>query len=1100
MKDLTKTPVQPAPPGCGRRLLSHLIDERAADGHPRPFASIPISRNAADGYRDVSYAVFANAINRLARWLLDNLGSPATPFEPIVYIAGADLRYHVLNVAAVKAGYIVFLPSPRNSQEAFDSLMAECGAQKLLIEDKPSPAVAMIEKTRSMQKFTIPSLEMLLDPTPVPQIHLEATWEEYRFKPFLQIHSSGSTGIPKLSLDAYQMLDTNEAFGRLGDQRLLVSFPPFHMAGLIYGLAFPCWCDSTVVLPPAAPLTADVVNEIHLQAKVDYSALAPSVVTDLAKNPQYLENLSKLKGLGFAGGPLSEATGQLIVPHTVLHAGIGASEWMCAPLLPKTPDEWPYFRFNERQGGYEFRERGEGLYEMCIVRQPEWELAQPVFVNFPDLDEFCSKDLFSKHPTKLGLWKYVSRLDDVIVFSNGEKLNPVTFEGLVTTSPDVKGCVVVGQGRFQAALIIEPGDHNEAEILEKIWPIVERANGPTVKHGRIAKDHVFFTSPGKPLPRAGKGTVQRAAANRLYAEEIEELYSSLQDGQQRGDVRQKKQGILLGSYEEAKSSISAYLCKELDIAGLGDDEDFFAYGLDSLQDINLVRAINTSREVPIDTKLVYDNATVNKLTAALLERNLERYDFNNDSDDEELKESWLAMDEMYDEMTAQIGRTEKRKKLSRKTKNRTVKPVVQPDGGTTAWLQVLSMFLVNVNNWGLVNSFGVFQAFYQERYLSDYPASSIAWIGTIQGALLLIVGVISGPLFDRGYFKTTLTLGSVGLVFALMMLSLSKEYYQIMLTQGVLLGVCEGLLYIPSVALVPVWFKKNRGLAVGLSTGGGSIGGVIYPAMFYRLLEEVGFAWAVRIMGFIALATLGCAILLSKPLSPRSPRQLVDMSSFRDVSYLAFIASAFLLLAGMFVPFFLATIYSASVLQTTTPISFYVISILNAAQFLGRVLPAWASDYKHSMFGPEAWQFTGELALGIMGFCWAGVHNLGGYIPWLIIYGFLSGFALTLPAIVLPYICPNLAVYGTRIGMLYAIAGIGFLISTPIATAANTASGGFLGSQMWTGATCVGASLLFLVTAFEARKRRLLYEMGKRERRLLRRKGRKLRLEDVEKA
>lgn len=58
-------------------------------------------------------------------------------------------------------------------------------------------------------------------------------------------------------------------------------------------------------------------------------------------------------------------------------------------------------------------------------------------------------------------------------------------------------------------------------------------------------------------------------------------------------------------------------------------------------------------------------------------------------------------------------------------------------------------------------------------------------------------------------------------------------------------------------------------------------------------LETVGFAWAVRVMGFIALATLGCAVLLSRPLSPRSPRQLVDLSSFRDLSYLTFLASAF---------------------------------------------------------------------------------------------------------------------------------------------------------------------------------------------------------------
>lgn len=599
-----------------------------------------------------------------------------------------------------------------------------------------------------------------------------------------------------------------------------MSFPPFHVAGLVYGLAYPCWCDTTVVLPPIAPLTADVVNEVHLQANVTVSALAPSIVTDLAKNTEYLENISRLNGLVFAGGPLSEATGKLIAPRTVLHAGYGASEWIAAPMLPKSPQYWPYIHFNQRQGGYEFRNRGEDLYEMCIVRNAKWEIAQPIFVSFPELNEFCSKDLFQKHPSEQ-LWKYVSRLDDVIVFSNGEKLNPVSLEGFVATSPDVKGCVVVGQGRFQAALLVEAVNPEDADILDKIWPTVERANIPTVKHGRISKDHIIFTQSEKPLPRAGKGTIQRAMANKVYASEINALYDSIEAGQHRKELDVSEKCILLGSLEEARISISAYLCKELGIASLGNDEDFFVYGLDSLQLINLVRVINAVRDVPVDAKLVYDNATVNKLTVALLERDIQRYDFNNDSDDEQLKESWLAMDQMYDEMTARMKTGKKRKR------NTTVKPVVQPDGGTVAWLQVLSMFLVNVNNWGLVNSFGVFQAFYEENYLSTYPASSIAWIGTLQGALLLIVGVISGPLFDRGYFKTTLLVGSVGLVFALMMLSLSREYYQIMLTQGVLLGICEGLLYIPSVALVPVWFKKNRGLAIGLSTGGGSIGGVI---------------------------------------------------------------------------------------------------------------------------------------------------------------------------------------------------------------------------------------------------------------------------------
>src|ERR1700712_1236207 len=135
---------------------------------------------------------------------------------------------------------------------------------------------------------------------------------------------------------------------------------------------------------------------------------------------------------------------------------------------------------------------------------------------------------------------------------------------------------------------------------------------------------------------------------------------------------------------------------------------------------------------------------------------------------------------------------------------------------TKRWhrLQVIASFLINVNNWGLVNSFGVFQSYYQSRLLSHHSPLSIAFIGTLQGALLLIVGFISGPLFDAGYFRLLLVTASSGLVFAFMTLSLCTQYYQVFLSQGVLLGICGGLLYIPSVAVIPVYFKNRRGLAL----------------------------------------------------------------------------------------------------------------------------------------------------------------------------------------------------------------------------------------------------------------------------------------------
>ena len=70
--------------------------------------------------------------------------------------------------------------------------------------------------------------------------------------------------------------------------------------------------------------------------------------------------------------------------------------------------------------------------------------------------------------------------------------------------------------------------------------------------------------------------------------------------------------------------------------------------------------------------------------------------------------------------------------------------------------------------------------------------SDIAWIGTVQGSLVLIVGIISGPLFDRGLLKLIMIPASMGLVVSMMMLSLSTEYYQLMLCQGFLFGICGG--------------------------------------------------------------------------------------------------------------------------------------------------------------------------------------------------------------------------------------------------------------------------------------------------------------------
>jgi MFS family permease len=129
---------------------------------------------------------------------------------------------------------------------------------------------------------------------------------------------------------------------------------------------------------------------------------------------------------------------------------------------------------------------------------------------------------------------------------------------------------------------------------------------------------------------------------------------------------------------------------------------------------------------------------------------------------------------------------------------------------------------------GFTLTYGAFQAYYREVLLSSNSQSSISWIGTIQAWLLIFVGVLSGPLFDLGYFRSMLIVGNFLVVFGIMMLSLSTTYWQVFLSQGVCMGLGAGLLYIPSLALVGVWFDKKRALALGIVMSGIAVGGIIY--------------------------------------------------------------------------------------------------------------------------------------------------------------------------------------------------------------------------------------------------------------------------------
>ena len=58
----------------GRRLVPRILDELARDEPDHVLYCIPKNDQLDDGFRDITARVFANAVNRTARWLEGEIG------------------------------------------------------------------------------------------------------------------------------------------------------------------------------------------------------------------------------------------------------------------------------------------------------------------------------------------------------------------------------------------------------------------------------------------------------------------------------------------------------------------------------------------------------------------------------------------------------------------------------------------------------------------------------------------------------------------------------------------------------------------------------------------------------------------------------------------------------------------------------------------------------------------------------------------------------------------------------------------------------------------------------------------------------------------
>ncbi|KAF9877970.1 hypothetical protein CkaCkLH20_04546 [Colletotrichum karsti] len=357
-----------------------------------------------------------------------------------------------------------------------------------------------------------------------------------------------------------------------------------------------------------------------------------------------------------------------------------------------------------------------------------------------------------------------------------------------------------------------------------------------------------------------------------------------------------------------------------------------------------------------------------------------------------------------------------------------------PDGGYSAWMSVLAAFLSIMNTWGLVISVGVFQT-YQVNNLHRSPAD-IAWIGSLAVFFLFFGGLVTGRLSDSGYFHHVTIIGVILITLGTFMTSICEKYWQLVIAQGLCVGLGNGCLQTPMMAVVSTYFRKKLPLAMGIAACGSVAEGLVYPSMARTLLPTVGFGWTMRAIGFVQTGTLAIAV-----------------------------ASAFF---GVFFGFFFLTSYARDIQGMTYTESLDLLLVLNGIGFVGRLLPSLIARYLGTLNTFILLLFGSQLTM----FTWMAVDSTAGIYGWTTFYSLVIGGvqSLLLPAAIAS-LETDMRRLGSRMGIVFSAIGVGALVGSPIGGAPiSKMNGSYVGAQAFAGGSlAVGG--IFVAAAREARRR-----------------------------
>lgn len=274
-----------------------------------------------------------------------------------------------------------------------------------------------------------------------------------------------------------------------------------------------------------------------------------------------------------------------------------------------------------------------------------------------------------------------------------------------------------------------------------------------------------------------------------------------------------------------------------------------------------------------------------------------------------------------------------------------------PVDGLFAFWQAFLVMLQILSTWGVNAAFGVILDYYLDS--NAFPGTSMYAYALMGGAIVFLaqflapISVLLVKFFGQTkVFVVGIILQTGGYVIA----SICKKFWQMLLCEGIMIGLSFTLIYLPGTFNIPTWFDKRKSAAMGIAVSGTGLGGVIFSLSVHKVIQDTGDQkWALRMMGIITFIISSFATVFMRPRNDHRTqkpslnmenlitnlRSIVDFTEFRQYP---FVLLAFWF--GIVVMSYVIVQYSfanyATDIGLTSAQASNLLAILNGAQVIGR--------------------------------------------------------------------------------------------------------------------------------------------------------------------